>query len=131
MIHKSAFNWPGCTQPSMVGTMSRGELPLRGNKHRTFTKGLKRIGTNQRVTHQTTGGYTHTCHACWWQVWHFNREAGESSLSRSSHPSILLGYVHEQGGNLRLARAELLGLTKGLKLGSYHSRPGGIAVELW
>ena len=29
------------------------------------------------------------------------------------------------GGNLRLARGELPGLTKGLKLGSYRSRPGG------
>ena len=31
-------------------------------------------------------------------------------------------------GNLRLARGELMGLTKGLKLGSYHSGPGGYYV---
>ena len=39
-----------------VGTMSRGELPLRGDEPRTFTKGLKRIGTNQGVATSQLGG---------------------------------------------------------------------------
>ena len=38
------------------------------------------------------------------------------------HPS---GVGTWAGGNLKLARRELLGLTKGLKLGSYRSGPGG------
>ena len=76
---------------SGVGTMSRGELPLRGDEPRTFTKGLKRIGTNQGVATSQLGGYTHTCHACWWQVWHFCRMIGGSSLSGPTQPSILPG----------------------------------------
>ena len=67
MIHESAFYWPGCTQPSIPpgsNTMSRGELPLRGDKPRTFTKGLKRIGTNQGVaTSQLGGTHIHAMHA--------------------------------------------------------------------
>ena len=50
--------------PSGVGTMSRGELPLQGNEPRTFTKGLKRIGTNQGVaTSQLGGTHIHAMHA--------------------------------------------------------------------
>ena len=45
-------------------TMSRGELPLRGDEPRTFTKGLKRIGTNQGVaTSQLGGTRIHAMHA--------------------------------------------------------------------
>ena len=44
--------------------MSRGVLPLRGDEPRTFTKGLKRIGTNQGVaTSQLGGTHIHAMHA--------------------------------------------------------------------
>ena len=36
--------------------MSRGELRLRGDEPRTFTKGLKRIGTNQGGATSQLGG---------------------------------------------------------------------------
>ena len=57
---------------------------------------------------------------------------GGSSLSGPTQPSILPGKVHEQGGNLRLARGELLGLTKGLKnLGANTAGQGATTVVLW
>ena len=52
-----------------------------------------------------------------------------SSLSGPTQPSILPRKVHEQGGNLRLARGELLGLTKGLKnLGAIAAGQGATTV---
>ena len=85
--------------------MSRGELPLWGDEPPTFTKGLKRIGTNQGVaTSQLGGTHIHAMHA-----------GGRFGTSA--------------GGNLRLARGELPGLTKGLELGTQQGGtlglPGG------
>ena len=112
--------------PFGVGTMSRGELPLPGDEPRTFTKGLKRIGTNQGVATSQLGGYTHTCDACWWQVWHFSQMIGGSSLSGPTQPSILPGYVHEQGGNLRLARGNSRALPRALKTWELSQRARGL-----
>ena len=103
--------------PSGVGTMSRGDEPW------TFAKGLKRIGTDQGFATSQLG--VHTCHACWWQVWHFSRMTGGGQVCQGQLglPSFRGRYM--SNGDLRLARGELPGLTKGLKLGSYHRGPGG------
>ena len=52
MIHKSAFLLArvySAFHPSGVGTMSRGDSLFGGDEPLTFTKGLKRNGTNQGV----------------------------------------------------------------------------------
>ena len=51
------------------------------------------------------------------------RLGGHVCQSQLSLPSFLDRYTSKE--DLRLARGELPALTKGLKLGSYHSRPGG------
>ena len=57
---------------------------------------------------------------------------GGSSLSGPTQPSILPGQVFEQGGNLRLARGDLPGLTKGLKnLGAIAVGQVATTVVLW
>ena len=102
--------------PYGVSTMSRGELPLWGDKRRTFTKGLKELGPTRGLP-PANWRYTHTCDACWLQVWHFSgKTGGQVCQGQLSLPSFWGRYM---------SRGELSGLTKGLNLGSYRSRPGG------
>ena len=110
--------------PSGVGTVSKGELPLRGDEPRTFTKSLKRIGTNQGVaTSQLGGTHIHAMHAGGRFGTSVERLGGQVCQGQLSLPSFQGRNMSR--GNFRLARGELLGLTKGLKLWSYLSRPGG------
>ena len=77
--------------PSGIGTMSRGELPLQGDEPQTFTKGLKRIGTNQGVaTSQLGGTHIHAMHPGGRFGTSVERIEG-SSLSGPTQPSILPG----------------------------------------
>ena len=109
MIHKSAFYWPGCTQPSI----SPGSVQWVGGTT---------LGPSPRVLKELGGAHnweihTHTCHACWWQVWQVSHKTGGLVCQgQLSLPSFQGRYM---------SRGELPGLTKGLKLGSYCSGPGG------
>ena len=114
--------------PFGVGTMSRGELPLRGDEPRTFTKGLKRIGTNQGVaTSQLEGTHIHAMHAGgWWQVWHFSRMIGWSSLSGPTQPSSFRGRYMSRGGTLGLPGGNSQALPRALKTWELSQRARGL-----
>ena len=130
MIHESAFYWPGCTQlsipPGFVqwvgGTPSLGGMSLRPSprvfKEMGPTRGLP--SANWRVTH--------TCYACWWQVWHFSHKAGGSSLSGSAVHSSGVGTW--AGENLRVARGNSQALPRALNLGAIAAGQGATMVGL-
>ena len=104
--------------------MSRGEFLLQQDKPQTFTKGLKRIETNQGVAISQLGvTHIHAMHA----VGRFGTSVagleGQVCQGQLSLPSFRGRYMSR--GDLRLARREFPGLTKGLKLESYCIGPGG------
>ena len=99
--------------PSGVGTMSRGNS-LCGDESRTFTKGLKRIGTNQGFANSQLGGaHLHAIHARGRFGTSVERLGSQVCQGKLSLPSFRGRYISR--GNLRLAMEELLSLTKGLK----------------
>ena len=128
MIHKSGFYWPGCTQPSIpLGSaqMSRGELLLWGSQLRTFTKGLKRIGTNQGVaTSQLGGTHIHATHACSSFGSSVGRLGGQVCQGQLNLPSFRGRYIN-RGGNLRFTRGNSWALPKALNLEAITAGQGG------
>ena len=107
--------------------MSRGELPLRGDEPRTFTKGLKKELGPTRGLPPANWGYTHTCHACWWQVWHFmqsNDWGGQVCQGQLSLPSFRGRYM-SRGGTLGLPGGNSQALPRALKTWELSQRPGG------
>ena len=122
LIHKSAFYWPECTQP---GTMSRGELPLWVDEPWTFTKGLTtHLGPTRGLPTATWGVHTYIPCTLVAGLALQSKDWGVKSVRVNSafHPS---GAGTWAGGTLDLPGGELPSLTKGLKLGSYRSGPGG------
>ena len=100
---------------SLFGGTSLGPLP----------RVLKELGPTRGLP-PANWGYTHTCHACWWQVWHFNQMIGGSSLSGPTQPSILPGLVHEQGGTLGLPGGNSWALPRALKTWELSQRARGL-----
>ena len=82
--------------------MNRGELSLQRDKPRTFTKGLKRIGTNQGVaTSQLGGTHIHAMHAGGRFGTSVERLVGQVCQGQLSLPSLWGRYMSR--GNIRLA----------------------------
>ena len=89
-----------------------------------YQASYKKFGTNQGVANSQLGDtYIHSMHAGGRFGTSVERLGGQVCQGQLSLPSFRGRYMGR--GNFRLARGELPSLTKGLKLGSYRSGPGG------
>ena len=109
--------------------MSRGKSLFGGTSLGPSPRVLKELGPTRGLPPANWGEYTYTCHACWWQVWHFSQKTGgQVCQGQLSLPFFRGRYMSRGGGTLGLPRGNSQALPRALKLGSYRSGPGGL---LW
>ena len=111
-------------------TMSRGELPLLGDEPRSFTKGLKRTGTNQEVATSHLGVHTYMPCMLVAGLARQSKDWGVKSV-RVNSAFHLSGVGTGAGGTLGLPGGNSQALPRALNLAAIAAGQGETTVELW